>query len=243
MDSPHDSANLASVWEHIGDLRKRILIALGVVVFGIIVTHIFHQEIISFLLRSAGEQELIFLSPLDPLLFILKIDFIGGIIVAFPIIIWGLMSYVSPALPKNINRYFSIFYILSTILLASGLCYALFVTIPLSLKFLFSIVIPGIESQITAQSYISFFIGQALIMMIIFQMPIIIIGAINIGFFTTKFLAKKRRVIYLILTIALAIITPTVDIFNLCVVLLPCIMIFELSLLGQKAIEVFKKKA
>lgn len=231
-----------SIWEHVGDLRKKILIALGAFVVGAVIAHIFHSEIIAFLLKPAGSQHLIFLSPLEPLIFIFKIDFIGGFIISFPIIIWCIFSYISPALSERISKLVIFFYITSTFLVFAGLLYSFFIMIPITLKFLFSINIPGIENTFSVEKYLSFLITQAVIVMAIFQVPIILIGGIFVGLLKTKFLANKRRYIYLILLIALAIITPTTDIFSLSVVFIPCIIIFEISLIGGRIVEALKRK-
>lgn len=226
-----------SVSEHLYDLRKKILFILFFFILGSVISHIYHLEIIEFLLKPSNGQHLTFLSPLDPLFFIFKIDFIGGFILSFPIILWAILTYINPALPEKINKILWIFYITSILLLLMGLIYAFFVTIPLSLKFLFSITIPGIENGFSAQKYLDFFITQALIIMGVFQIPIIIIGGIYLNFFKTKLLAQKRKYIYLGLIISLAIITPTTDIFSLLIVLIPCIFIFEISLISGRVIE------
>ena len=230
-----------SVLEHVGELRKKILIALGAFIIGATISHLFNSEIIAFLLKPAGSQHLIFLSPLEPLFFIFKIDFIGGFVISFPIIIWCIFSYITPALSKRMSNVIVLFYITSTLLLFLGLLYALFVTIPLSLKFLFSINIPGIENNFSAEEYIRFIITQAIIIMSVFQVPIFIIGGISMGAIKTKMLAHKRRIIYFILLVALAIITPTTDVFSLGIVFIPCLVIFEISLLGGRIIEYYKK--
>jgi sec-independent protein translocase protein TatC len=231
-----------SVAEHIGDLRIKIFIAFGAALLGAILTHVFHTEIIAFLLRPAGTQEFIFLSPLEPFLFILKIDIVGGIVIAFPIIVWCIFSFIAPALPQRIKKILISFYLTSFVLLLIGLLYAFFVTIPLTLKFLFSITIAGIHNQISAQSYIGFFLTQALIIAGIFQVPILIIGGTYLGIIKTALFKNKRRYIYLIVTIALAVITPTTDIFSLTIVLIPCLVIFEVSLVGAKIVERLRKK-
>lgn len=232
-----------SILEHLGELRNKLFIALFAVLIGSTVAHIFHEKIIAFLLRSVGDQQhLVFLSPLEPFFFVFKIDFIVGIAIAFPVLVWCLFSYIVPALPKRAASFLIFFYIFSTVLLVAGLAYALLVTIPLSLKFLLSISVPGIQNTITAQSYLDFFIGQALIIMAIFQVPILIIGGIQLGAFKTKVLSSKRRYIYLILTVGLAILTPTTDIFSLLIVLLPCILIFEISLIGGRIVEFSKRR-
>ena len=79
--------------------------------------------------------------------------------------------------------------------------------------------------------------------MIIFQIPELIIGGVYIGALKTKMLSEKRRHIYLITIIALSILTPTADIFNLGIVMVPCLAIFEISLIGARVVERFKNKS
>lgn len=231
-----------SVLEHVGDLRRKLIISLTSIVLGAIITHFFHEEVINFLLEPTNGQRLIFLSPLEPLFFIAKIDLISGFIFSLPVIVWSFLSYISPALPKKVYKLLLLVYISSVILTVSGLLYAFLVTIPISLKFLFSINIPGIQNQISAQSYINFFITQTLIIAAIFQIPIIIISGIYINAFKTKNLKNKRKYIYLISIILLAIITPTTDIFSLIIILLPFLFIFEISLFLGFIIEFLKRK-
>ncbi len=231
-----------SVFEHVGELRRKIFIALGAFIVGAIITHLFHSEIIAFLLKPASGQKLIFLSPLEPLFFIFKIDFIGGFIISFPVIIWSLLSYITPALPEKISKHLFLIYISSTFLLIVALIYAFFITIPLSLRFLFSISISGIENNFSVEKYLSFFITQAVIIMGIFQVPVLIIEGVYIGLLKTKFLTNKRRYIYLVLLVALAVITPTTDVFSLSIVFIPCIVIFEISLWIGKIIERIRRK-
>jgi sec-independent protein translocase protein TatC len=231
-----------SIFEHVGDLRKKLLIALGAFIMGAIITHIFNAEIIAFLLKPAGGQHLIFLSPLEPLIFIFKIDFIGGFVLSFPAILWCLLSYITPALSKRISNVVFFFYAISTLLLFTGLIYAFFIMIPISLEFLFSIKIPGIDNNFSVERYLNFLITQAVIIMAVFQVPIIIIGGVFVGIIKTKIFANKRRYIYLGLLIALAIITPTTDIFSLGIIFIPCLVIFEVSLVGGKIVEYLKRK-
>lgn len=242
MNSPEIDTEEKSISEHVGELRKKILIALGIFIVGVTISHIFHNKIIEFLLKPANGQNLIFLSPLEPLFFIFQIDLIGGLIISFPVILWLLFSYISPALSEKINKRIIIFYLTSTTLLVLGLAYALFITIPISLKFLFSITIQGVENSFSVQKYLSFLITQALIVMIVFQVPIVIVGGIYLEILKTKFLAIKRKYIYIGLLITLAIITPTTDVFSLIILFMPCVIIFEISLIGGRIVEKTRMK-
>jgi len=242
MNPTEINAEEKSIGEHVAELRKKILIALAVFTIGAIISHIFNSEIIDFLLKPASNQNLIFLSPLEPLFFIFQIDFIGGIIFSFPVILWLLFSYISPALSDKVNQKIILFYIISALLLIFGLAYTLCVAAPISLNFLFSITIPGIENSFSVQKYLSFFITQAIIVIIVFQTPIIIIGVVYLEMIKTKFLTNKRKHIYLGLLIALSIITPTTDLFSLAILFIPCVIIFEISFIGARFVEKIKKK-
>lgn len=231
-----------SVLEHIGELRRRLFVALLAFIVGAAVAHAYHDRIISYILKPVEGGKLVFLSPLEPLFFILKIDFIAGLVIAFPVIFWCIFSYVKPALPARGRMTLYIASFTSLILLASGLLYAYFVTIPLSLRFLFSIIIPGVENIITMESYLGFFFAQGLIIMLVFQIPIIIMTGLSLGLFSVKWLSKKRRYVYLVGTIALAVLTPTTDVFSLGIVLVPTIVIFEFSLIVGFIRQVLKRK-
>lgn len=242
MNAAETNIEAKSISEHVDELRKKAMIALAVFFTGTIISHFFNSEIIAFLLKTANNQNLIFLSPLDPLFFILQIDFIGGVIFSFPVIIWLLFSYISPALSDRIKQRVVLFYISSTLLLILGLAYSVLVVAPISLKFLLSITIPGIENSFSVQKYISFLITQAIIVIIVFQIPIVIIGGISLGILKTKLLALKRKYIYVGLMIALAVITPTTDLFSLAILFVPCVIIFEISLIVGKVVEKINKQ-
>ncbi len=77
---------------------------------------------------------------------------------------------------------------------------------------------------------------------IVFQIPIVIIGGISLGILKTKLLALKRKYIYVGLMIALAIITPTTDLFSLAILFIPCVIIFEISLIVGKVVEKINKQ-
>lgn len=226
-----------TVLDHIVELRSKIFISIISIIVGSSIAHYFHKEIISFIVKPIGEQKLVFLSPLDPLFFILKIDLIVGILISLPIIIWSIFSYIKPIITRKINYIIYTVYISSTLLVLAALSYTYFIIVPLILKFLSSITVEGIENTITAQNYLSFFITQILIITLVFQIPLFIIFGIYLGVFSTKFLSSKRGYIYIGTIIVLAILTPTPDVFSLAVILVPALVIFEVSLIVGRVVE------
>ena len=241
MEIQKNQNNDHTVLDHILELRTRILISILTVILGSGIAHFFHKQIIEIILKPLDAQKLIFLSPLDPLFFILKIDLVGGVLFALPIIVWSILSYIKPILTKKTNYLIFLLYTSSTFLLLTALIYTYFVVIPIILKFLNSITISGIESTITAQNYLGFFIMQILIIALIFQIPLFIVLGIYMKIFNTKLLSTKRGYIYVAITVALAVLTPTSDVFSLSIILVPALIIFEISLIIGKIVERFRK--
>jgi sec-independent protein translocase protein TatC len=232
-----NQSNDLSILDHIIELRTKVIISGAAILVGSSIAHFFHQQIISLILRPIQSQKLVFLSPLDPLFFILKIDLIVGILFALPIIIWSIFSYIKPTLSKKVNRVIRTIWFSSMILVLGAIAYTYFFIVPVVLKFLNSINVPGIENTITAQNYLSFFITQLLIITLVFQTPLCIIFGIYANFFTTKSLSSKRGYIYVGITVVLSILTPTPDIFSLGIILVPALVIFEISLTVGKILE------
>lgn len=228
---------MATFWDHLAELRTLLLRCVFAVVIGAVVAHIYHETLIALLLRPVGEIELIFLSPLDPLLFIMKVDLAAGGILALPVISWTMLSFLKPAFEWGHWLRFCLLFGLAAALLLVGLTYAYLITVPLSLAFLTSISIAGIDNMITASSYLSFLLLQLLLIAIVFQTPLFVLAGVSVEAFSVTTLASRRRYIYLAGLIALAVLTPTTDVVSLGVIALPTVVIFEGSLVAGRIVE------
>ena len=157
-----NNSTIGTFWDHIGELRWKILLSLVVTLVWAVIAHFYYPDILHFILKPVKESKLVFLSILDPLVFIFKIDLFSGLILASPLISWAIFSFIKPAMTKAVWYKLIGLYICSVILAFGGLSYVYFVVLPISLKFLVSIIIPGIENTITAQSYLNFILIQRL---------------------------------------------------------------------------------
>src|SRR5688572_25897669 len=88
---------MATLLDHLVELRSKVFLSLAAVAVCSIIAHVWHDQIVRVLLRPLGGEMLFFLSPLDPLLFILKIDLLVGTLLAMPVINWALLSFLKPA--------------------------------------------------------------------------------------------------------------------------------------------------
>ncbi len=201
---------MATFFDHLAELRSKLLWCCLAVALGAAVTHYYHEAVIAFLLGPIRGRTLYFLSPLDPLFFIMKTDFLVGFVLALPVINWNLFSFVRPAMKTSRWLLLSVVYCTAAALILAALAYAYFVMVPISLNFLLGIAIPGVNNLITATSYLNFLLVQSLITAALFQIPLFIVAGAYVGAFQISTLAAKRRYIYVAGIIVLAVITPLI---------------------------------
>lgn len=220
--------------EHIADLRRTILWSLASIFIAGSFVHYWRNEIIGFILHPLHGMPLQFLSPLDPLMFILTIDCAGGLLLSLPIIIWLVYRFAAPALPTIRSILLVPIIIVPLFLAASAAAYAYYVAIPLTLSVLTSFTVPGIQTSFTAENYLSFFMTALFMLIIVFEVPVVMVLLGRLGLLRASVVARKRKYVYLGLLIAVAVITPTTDLVSLMLILLPTYVVFELGLIGVR---------
>jgi len=156
-----------------------------------------------------------------------------GLIVAFPYVVWEMWRFISPALYENERKYARGSVASISIMFFIGALFGYFVILPLTIHFLGRwSVSADIETIVDIRSYfdiayIPFATG------IIFELPILMIFLTKVGFITPSFMIKYRRHAIIILMVLAAVITPP-DMISMILVMLPLILLYEVSILLTK---------
>ena len=98
--------------DHLEELRWRVLwsilsIALGTVIGFALVYYFQVLELLMLPIRRAWNDDtlqLIYLSPADPFFVMLRLAVYTGLILAFPIVVYQVWAFLSPALEKREKR-------------------------------------------------------------------------------------------------------------------------------------------
>ncbi|MBR7028131.1 MAG: twin-arginine translocase subunit TatC [Bacteroidaceae bacterium] len=153
-----------------------------------------------------------------------------GALFASPYIVFELFRFVSPALYENERKY-SVQIILTVyVLFFVGLLMTYYVLFPISFRFLGTYsVAERIHSTITLDSYISTFLTLALMMGVVFQLPVVAFFLGRMGIFTSEMLSQYRKHAFILILIVAAIITPP-DLMTLLLVSLPLYLLYEVSI-------------
>ncbi len=167
----------------------------------------------------------------------IMVSLISGIIVAFPFIVWEMWRFISPALyiKERDHARGSVFAISALFLI--GALFGYFLIVPLSVHFLGGWeTSKEILNQIDLNSYFTTIAYIPLATGIIFELPILMIFLTKVGIVTPSFLVKYRKHAYIVLLILSAVITPP-DVFSQILVVLPLILLFEVSIVMAKRVE------
>ncbi len=229
-----------TVFDHIRSLRRTVFSIVGVILLTSGLVHYFNVPILTFLMKPLGTENpgLQFLAPLDPLYFIFKVDFTLGFLLSLPVTIFLIWRFISPAVQTE--KFYVPFLIIGSsclLSLVAGL-YAYKLLIPIILNYMSGLVLPGTELSFTANGYLDFLLSTTALLILVFQIPLVIIGLAYIRVLNPDTVSSNRRYIYLGVIVVTAIITPTTDIISLSMIALPAVLVVELGTLMARLVYV-----
>ena len=189
----------------------------------------------------AGDIELIFINMTEGLGTYMKVCLVSGIIAVMPYLVYQFFMFVMPALTSQERR--RVFWILPwvTLMFAGGVAFGYYVLIPPATNFLLNFSADIAEPQIRVGNYVEFVTRLLLSIGLVFETPVVTTFLARLGIINSKWLAKRRRPAIIFAFVLAAIITPTFDPINQCLVALPIIVLYEASVWLAKLVE--KKKA
>src|SRR5688500_17223736 len=150
--------------DHLEELRWRVFKAGGALILaailGFCVVHYLH--VTDFLIRPAEpflpDGRLSVFSPLTPFFFEIKLGIILGVLLAFPIILYQLWAFLSPALEKRERRIIIPALYMGLVLFLGGVALAYWIALPLTLRFLYGFQTDTANWLIGMNEYLSFVI-------------------------------------------------------------------------------------
>ena len=132
--------NEMTFFDHLEELRSRIIKALVGVVIGAIVVGIFSDFLITDVLLKLARNtnpplNIINLKPYGQLSLYFEVIIIGGLIFGFPVIIYQFWKFLEPALRLNERKYILGSIIATIFCFIAGVVFIYFVLLPVALNF------------------------------------------------------------------------------------------------------------
>jgi sec-independent protein translocase protein TatC len=241
-DEQEELTGQMSFLDHLEELRKRILHSLIAVAVAFAVTWTFRDQlfvIVSRPIRLTG-AELIGTTLTAAFNLQLKLSVLAAIFLAAPFILGQVWLFISPGLYKHERRYALPFILSSSILFVLGGVFGYFIAFPFAAQFLVQWTRDiGLVPRINAPDYFDLFTMIELGLAVIFEIPALIFILARIGLVSGPFLLRNTRYAILISFVVAAVITPTTDIANMMVMVVPMVGLYAL---GVVVAYVFGKK-
>src|SRR5215211_1382283 len=163
----------ATLVEHLGELRIRLIISLVALGVAFAVIFPFHEHLVEWLKEPLpDDKRLVTLGVTEPFTTSIKVSFYAAIAVALPILLYQLWSFLAPAIDESTQRVVSVFVALATALFAGGLVFGYLVVLPRALSFLTEYDDELYDVQIRASYYYGFVSLALLGMALVFELSI-----------------------------------------------------------------------
>jgi sec-independent protein translocase protein TatC len=239
----------ATFFDHLTELRIRLVRALLGVAVGMAVVGWFADHIFRFIMRPVidslpeGQQALNYTSYLEPFLVYLKVALYGGLFVAAPWVLFQLWLFIAPGLYKREKKMVVPFVAVGTVLFYCGVAFTYLAVMPYAFPALAAIAGPDMKPILTMREQLTLVLAMMLGFGVVFEIPVVIAFLAMIGLVTPEFLAKYRRHAIIVNVILAAIITPTGDPFNLAIMAVPMIVFYEVGILVARLVGKKRKAA
>jgi sec-independent protein translocase protein TatC len=229
------SPDSMTLFEHLGELRRRLIICAAGFVVAAVVVYVYYPHILTFLRGpycrvSPHHCSLNVFGPLDGFSIRLDVTAYGGLALASPLIAFQLWRFVTPGLRANEKRYAIPFSGSVVGLFALG-AYVAWITFPHALTFLHAATGSGINQLFTPQKYLTLIGALVLIFGITFEFPVVLVALQLARVVTPAALARARRVAIVIIVITAGVITPSSDPFSMLALAIPMLVFYEGSIL------------
>jgi sec-independent protein translocase protein TatC len=223
--------------DHLEELRWRILwSALAIVIASVVGFLLVHYlGVMEILIRPiegllGTTDKLKYFSPADPFFITLKLAIVVGIILAFPIIVYHVWNFLSPALTRDERRAIVPALYLGLVLFCLGVAMAYFVALPVTLVFLMGFQTDFLEQSIEVGRYLGFVTKLLIGFGVVFELPVVVMVLTALGLVTPDFLRSKRRHSAVAITVLASFLTPG-DVITLTVLMMaPLLVLYEISI-------------
>lgn len=240
---PQEEAAEMSFFDHLEELRWRIIRALIGVVLGMIVCWIFidwimqdvmlHPVILLNKNLSSGQQpfHLQNLKPFGQLFLYMQVAIIGGVVLSIPNILYQFWAFIAPGLMPKERSYIKSIVFFSSFCFLSGIAFSYFVMLPAALQFFAGFGSPEIVNNIAINEYMSFIVSVMLAAGVVFELPMVSWFLSKLGILTPAFMRKYRRHSIVGIFILAAVLTPGTDPVSQILLAIPLLALYEVSIL------------
>lgn len=181
---------------------------------------------------------IVYLTPMEVLMLEFKLSLICGVIIALPLVLYyaymGLRGKVRKVLPMSgVMLIFAV--LAAAILFLLGAGYSYYYLLPFFLGYIYQDAASmGVNATFSVYEFTYFIVVTTMLFGISFELPLLMTMLSRLGITSRQTLSHYRRHTYVILLIISAWVTPDPTMFSQVMLMVPFIVLYEISLLVMR---------
>jgi sec-independent protein translocase protein TatC len=250
-DTEEVDASQAPLVEHLVELRKRLMWAIGAFFAAFLLCFAFAKQLFVLLVlpfkwavKWAGlpmeKVELIYTAPQEFFFTQIKVAMFGGMVLAFPVIANQVYKFVAPGLYRDERRAFLPFLFASPLLFLSGAALVYFFFTPMVMWFFLAMQQSGDGIQISLLPKVSEYLSLIMTLIfsfgLVFQLPVVTTLLARAGLVTQQGLKDKRKYAIVVAFVVAAVLTPP-DPLSQIGLAVPALLLYEVSIILAGMVE------
>ncbi|MBO0810827.1 MAG: twin-arginine translocase subunit TatC [Microlunatus sp.] len=229
-----------TLWEHLRELRYRLVIIAAVVIVGTIVAYIFYHQLFDVLMHpyAVASHNLKQTHPhlrvqpviegaTNPFTLVLKACFVAALVGTSPITLYQIWAFIVPGLLAKEKKWTLIFLSAAVPLFLGGVALGYYL-IPKGISVLIGFT-PGngeIENLLDLTNFMNFLIRVMLVFGAGFLVPVFVVGLNFMGIVTARQLAKARSFVIFGCFVFGAVATPQTDPVSMLMLAVPMTVLY-----------------
>lgn len=222
-----------SLFEHVAELRRRLIVAILAVILCAIPCGLFWEPLFDAILlyplsRSGDLPALIYTIPSEAFFLIIKISLLCGVILSMPIVLLQLWAFIAPALKKSEKLLVMPGFLSSVVLFILGVLFC-YLMLPYVFSFLTSVAGEKMQPLFRAGEYLTFILKMALAFGLAFELPVISFVLTKMGLISHRILLVGLPYSVVGIFVVSAFLTPP-DVVSQIVLAVPLLFLYCLSI-------------
>jgi sec-independent protein translocase protein TatC len=221
----------ATLVEHLGELRARLVISLSALAVGFAVAFAFHGHLLDWLNRPLPHdlKKPVTFSPIEPFATSIMVSLWAGLLLALPVVFWQIWAFLAPAFEEHRQRSMALLVAFATVLGLGGVAFGYFVILSPAIHFLTNYDSSHYAIAIRARDYYRFVSFVLLGVALAFEVPVFVLALVRLRILSAARLRSSWRFGVFVMTV-IGVFLPGVDPVSTILSVIPLVALYLLSI-------------
>lgn len=221
----------ATLVEHLGELRGRLIISLAAIAVAFAVTYAFHGHLLDWLNRPLPQnlRKPATFSPIEPFTTSVWVSLWAALLLALPVVLWQLWAFLAPAIEEHRQRSIALVVLFATALGLGGVAFGYWVVLPPAIHFLTNYDSSHFHILVRARDYYRFVTFVLLGVALAFEVPVFVLALVRLRILTAAQLRSTWRMGVFAMTV-IGVLLPGVDPVSTILSVIPLVSLYVLSI-------------